>query len=45
MAEDLRERDTFSSAMGMANYTDKVIKAMEPEAIKQIQDWQGVCEV
>ncbi len=25
---------------GMANYTDKVIKSMEPEAIKQIQGWQ-----
>lgn len=25
---------------GMANYTDKVIKSMEPEAIKQIQEWQ-----
>ncbi|MEG4442047.1 N-6 DNA methylase [Microcoleus sp. AT9_B5] len=25
---------------GMANYTDKVIKAMEPEAIRQISEWQ-----
>jgi type I restriction-modification system DNA methylase subunit len=25
---------------GMANYTDKVIKAMEPEAIRQIGEWQ-----
>lgn len=25
---------------GMANYTDKVIKAMEPEAIAQIRQWQ-----
>jgi hypothetical protein len=25
---------------GMANYTDKVIKEMEPEAIRQIGEWQ-----
>ena len=25
---------------GMANYTDKVIKKMEPEAIAQIKEWQ-----
>ena len=25
---------------GMANYTDKVIKEMEPEAIEQIKEWQ-----
>lgn len=25
---------------GMANYTDKVIKEMEPEAIRQISEWQ-----
>ncbi|MGB3494953.1 MAG: hypothetical protein WBA57_19640 [Elainellaceae cyanobacterium] len=25
---------------GMANYTDKVIKAMEPDAIAQIKEWQ-----
>jgi len=26
---------------GMANYTDKVIKDMEPEAIRTIKDWQS----
>ena len=41
--EDLPENGIFHFLLGdpgMANYTDKVIKAMEPEAIKQIQDWQ-----
>ena len=43
MAEDLPENSIFHFLLGdpgMANYTDKVIKAMEPEAIQQIKDWQ-----
>ena len=43
LTEDLPENGIFHFLLGdpgMANYTDKVIKAMEPEAIKQIQDWQ-----
>ena len=43
MAEDLPEGGIFHFLLGdpgMANYTDKVIKKMEPEAIKQIKEWQ-----
>ncbi|MEO0644687.1 MAG: hypothetical protein AAFZ17_00815 [Cyanobacteria bacterium J06650_10] len=43
LAQDLPEGSIFHFLLGdpgMANYTDKVIKKMEPEAIKQIKDWQ-----
>ncbi|MEM8502415.1 MAG: hypothetical protein AAF716_04605 [Cyanobacteria bacterium P01_D01_bin.1] len=41
--EDLPEGSIFHFLLGdpgMANYTDKVIKQMEPEAIVQIKEWQ-----
>ncbi|PZO11270.1 MAG: hypothetical protein DCF25_19700, partial [Leptolyngbya foveolarum] len=41
--QDLPEGGIFHFLLGdpgMANYTDKVIKEMEPEAIAQIREWQ-----
>jgi hypothetical protein len=43
LGQDLPKNGIFHFLLGdpgMANYTDKVIKQLEPDAIKQINEWQ-----